>query len=183
MNMSASQVIQSGAVNLQLIGVNAGVFSLPSSFLTFNIISIDNRTPEITDMQLIEVTQTTAKISFACSDIATAYYLIALKGTALPSLDEMKSQGPPQYETTQSRYGVFYVGQDQTGLLSFTGLTAETTYVVYILLQDRGFNVIQAPGSLEFTTKSSLSSPQNATTLPSSLSSSTRTISTRPKEF
>jgi hypothetical protein len=154
--MPVNSIIQNGALNLQLIGVNANVYSLPSTTLTFNILSADIRTPEITDIQLIEVTQTSAKVSFACSDIATAYYLLALKGTALPSLDEMKTLGPPQYETTQSTYGIFYVGQEQTGLLSFSGLTAETTYTIYILLQDRGFNLIQAPGSLEFTTKSSL---------------------------
>ena len=152
-NIPLEQVTQSGAIQLQLIGVNKDIYSLPTNTLTFNVINEDVRTPEITDMQLLEVTQTTAKIQFTCSDIATAYYVIALKGTALPSLEEMKTFGPAEFESTESVYGVYYVGQDQTGILNFEGLTAETPYVVHVLLEDRGFNVIQAPGYLEFTTK------------------------------
>lgn len=154
------KVAQSGAINLQLIGVNKDIYSLPTNKLTFNVITADTRTPEITDIQLLEVTQTTAKIQFTCSDIATGYYVLALKGTAQPDLDELKSLGPAEFESTESRYGIYYVGQEQTGTLSFDGLTAETDYVVYVLLQDRGFNVIEAPGFIEFKTKSSLRSPR-----------------------
>lgn len=80
---------QSGSVSLQLIGVNKDIYSLPTDKLNFNVITMDTRTPEITDIQLLEVTQTTAKILFSCSDIATAYYIIALKGTAQPSMEEL----------------------------------------------------------------------------------------------
>jgi hypothetical protein len=90
------QVLQSGSILLTMIGVNKDTFALPTNKLTFNIISPDVRTPEITDMQLIEVTQTTAKVLFTCSDLATAYYIIALKGTAQPTMEEMRSQGPPE---------------------------------------------------------------------------------------
>ena len=45
------------------------------------------------------------------------------------------------------------MGQEQSGIIQFEGLTAETWYVVYILLEDRGFNRIEAPGMLEFKTK------------------------------
>jgi hypothetical protein len=89
-------VTQSGTVNLQLTGVNADIYSLPYSSLTFNVIPAISTTPEITDIQLLQVTQTTAKIQFTCSQLATAYYLVALKGTALPTLAEMKTFGPAQ---------------------------------------------------------------------------------------
>ena len=94
--MPIDQVLQSGSILLTMIGVNKDTFALPTNKLTFNIISPDVRTPEITDMQLIEVTQTTAKVLFTCSDLATAYYIIALKGTAQPTMEEMRSQGPPE---------------------------------------------------------------------------------------
>lgn len=41
-------------------------------------------------------------------------------------------------------------------MLNFDGLTAETEYVVYVLLIDRGFNIIEAPGFIEFKTKSKI---------------------------
>ena len=145
---------QSGVINLQLTGVNADIYSLPSSTLTFNVVPSITSTPEITDILLLQVTQATAKIQFTCSQLATAYYLVALKGTPLPTLDEMQSFGPPQYETTRSVYGVYYIGQDLTGILDFSGLSAETSYVVHVLLVNRGNKEIQAPGYLEFNTTS-----------------------------
>lgn len=148
------RVAQSGVLNLQLTGVNAEVYSVPSSTLTFNVVPSISSTPEITDIQLLQVTQTTAKIQFTCSQLAMAYYLVALKGTPLPSLEEMESFGPPLYETTRSTYGVYYIGQDLTGVLDFSGLSAETSYVVHVLLVNRGNKQIQAPGYLEFNTTS-----------------------------
>ncbi len=90
------KVTQSGSISLQLIGVNKDIYSLPTNKLTFNVITSDVRTPEITDIQLLDVTQTTARIQFTCSDIATAYYVLALKGTAEPSLEELKTFGPAE---------------------------------------------------------------------------------------
>ena len=95
--IAIDKVSQSGTVDLQLIGVNKDIYSLPTNKLIFNVITPDLRTPEITDIILIEATQTTAKIQFSCSDIATAYFVIALKGTAQPELEEMKTLGPAEY--------------------------------------------------------------------------------------
>jgi hypothetical protein len=122
--------------------------------LTFNVVPTITSTPEITDIQLFQVTQTSAKIQFTCSQLATAYYLLALKGTPLPTLDEMVTFGPAQYETTHSVYGIYYIGQDLTGVLDFSGLSAETAYVVHVLLVNRANKQIQAPGYLEFNTTS-----------------------------
>jgi len=102
--------------------------------LKFNVIDPDTRTPEITDMRLLKVTQTTIKIGFTCSDIATAYYAVALKGTKAPDLEEVKNLGPPEFETTETQYGIFYVGKDLEGTAEFKGLTAETEYAVYVFL-------------------------------------------------
>lgn len=90
------KVTQSGTIYLQLIGVNKDIYSLPTEVLTFNVITEDKRTPEITDILLLEKTQTTARIQFSCSDIATAYWVLALKGTAQPPLEEMKTFGPAE---------------------------------------------------------------------------------------
>lgn len=155
-DITASETVQSGEVLLELIGVNRDIFNLPKNSLKFNVILKDTRTPDITDIQLKEVTQTGAKVAFSCSDISTAYYIIALKGTKAPTLDEIKTFGPPEYETTETMYGIYYVGKELSGIISFSGLTAETDYAVYVFLQDRGNNIIEAPGYLEFKTLSRL---------------------------
>lgn len=89
-------MIQSGQVDIQLTGVDASVYSLPSSILTFNVIPATNSTPEITDIQLLQVTQTTATIQFTSSEIATAWWMVSLVGTAQPTLAQLQSFGPAQ---------------------------------------------------------------------------------------
>jgi hypothetical protein len=146
------ETVQSGVVDLTLIGVNREIFNLPKTELRFNIIQKDVRPPEITDIQIINVTQTSVDFKFVCSDIATAYYIIAYNRTEAPTWEELKSQGPPEFETTNTQYGITFVGNELEGYGSFHGLSAETEYVIYVFLEDRGGNQIEANGYLEFKT-------------------------------
>ena len=54
--LNAAQTVQSGEVLLELIGVNREIYNLPQKSLKFNIIDPDVRTPEITDIRLLNVT-------------------------------------------------------------------------------------------------------------------------------
>lgn len=153
-NIQEAETIQSGVVTLELIGVNKEVFNLAKKSLKFNIKVRDTRPPEITDIQTTATTRNSVSFTFVCSDIATAYAIIALKGTEKPSWEELKAQGPPEFETTETQYAIYDVGKELTGNGYFEGLTAETEYVVYVFLEDRGENQIEAPGSVEFKTNS-----------------------------
>ena len=73
--------MQSGIVNLELIGLNAEIFKLSKTRLRFNVIQKDRTSAEITDIQVTKVTQQTVEFLFSCSDIATAYVMLALKST------------------------------------------------------------------------------------------------------
>jgi hypothetical protein len=143
---------QSVEVNMELIGIDKDIYKLPVTSLLFNIANPDDTPPEITDFQLLMVAQTMARVFFTTSDISTAYWTLCLKGTIAPNLTEMQSQGPAAYPTTRNRYGVYYVGKGKEVNLTFDNLEAETEYVVYVLLYDRGRNEIEAPGYLEFKT-------------------------------
>lgn len=77
---------------------------------------------------------------------------IALAGTAVPPIFEVKNQGPPQILTTQSRYGSIFIGTSLQGTISFSGLQPSTDYVIYAYLEDRGANLNGNPGTLLFTT-------------------------------
>ena len=144
--------VQSGIVHLELIGVNAEVYSLPKTQLNFNIKSKDELPPEITDIQVTSATQQEVEFTFACSDVSTAYVMLALAGTEEPTWQELKSQGPPEYETTRSVYQVIEVGSELEASGKFTGLEAEHNYVIYVFLEDRGEGQITAPGFVEFST-------------------------------
>jgi hypothetical protein len=144
--------VQSGLVHLSLIGLNAEVYALPKQSLKFNIQSKDKLPPEITDIQISKTTQQRVEFKFSCSDVATAYIMLALKGTVTPTWEELKSQGPPEYDTTRSVYQILEVGSELEGFGSFEGLEAEREYVIFVFLEDRGYNQISAPGYIEFNT-------------------------------
>jgi hypothetical protein len=80
--------------------------------------------------------------------------MLALRGTVQPSWQELKSQGPPEYETTRSIYQVIEVGSELEGFGYFAGLEAEREYVIYVFLEDRAELQISAPGYIEFNTTS-----------------------------
>lgn len=152
--ITEAETVQSGVVDLELIGVNAEIFQLGKSQLNFNIMLRDQRTPAITDIQTLEIKRTSVSFTFVCSDISIAYAVIALRYTDKPSWDELKSQGPPEFETTETQYAIYNIGKELTGTGYFEGLTAETEYVIYVFLEDRGENQIEASGKLEFKTQS-----------------------------
>ena len=46
----------------------------------------------------------------------------ALKGSLEPTFNEVKNQGPPQVLTTNSTYGVIYLGSTFTNYVDITSL-------------------------------------------------------------
>jgi hypothetical protein len=46
----STATVQSGVVNLELIGLNAEIFRLSKTRLRFNVIQKDKASPEITDI-------------------------------------------------------------------------------------------------------------------------------------
>lgn len=79
--MQSTATVQSGVVTLELIGLNAEIYRLSKTRLRFNVVQKDKSSPEITDIQVTKVTQQTVEFLFSCSDIATAYVMLALKST------------------------------------------------------------------------------------------------------
>jgi len=151
--VQSTATVQSGVVTLELIGLNAEIYRLSKTRLRFNVVQKDKASPEITDIQVTKVTQQTVEFLFSCSDIATAYIMLALKSTEQPEWQELKSLGPPEYESTRSTYQVIEVGAELQGFGRFENLEAETEYAIYVFLEDRGENRISAPGLVEFKTQ------------------------------
>jgi hypothetical protein len=104
------------------------------------VIDADTVAPDITELSITDITMNTATIIIGSSEICIAYYMIALAGSATPTLDEVMNQGPAPYTTTQSVYGTATIGTENRVEIAITGLVAETPYQVYVYIIDRGGN-------------------------------------------
>lgn len=151
--LAEEQDLTVGYVDVSMVGVNKQIYSLPDSSFSFNLIEEDTSRPTIVELIETESTQTNTTIFLSVSEISVAYYMIALDGTEQPEFDEVKSQGPATYETTQSKYGTLYIGGDQQASFTIDGLDAETSYILYVFLEDRGYNEIKNPSYITITTE------------------------------
>lgn len=150
----SSTRVSKGSLVLSLAGINQDLYQLSATSLSFSTTDPDLTSPYVTDLTVTNITQNSAVVTIGASEICMVYYMLALKGTVLPELSEVKSQGPAPYTTTQSQYGVVQVmsgGSEIT--VTFDNLVAETPYVIYVYLVDAGDNV-NTPATQTFTTLS-----------------------------
>jgi hypothetical protein len=145
--------LQSGLISLELKGVNYKIYMLEKLFLRFNVVEKTNRNPEILDLLLTSSTKTTATIFFTVSEVSTAYAYVALFGTSMPNIKEIKSKGPPLADTFEQQYFVVNVGLSLSGQIIAENLEPETLYVVYIYLETREYIVSEVATSMTFFTK------------------------------
>lgn len=150
-NTYATPPVSRGTISLSLSGTNKDVYTLSSDTVDFQIISADPIAPEITELSITDITMNSANMVIGTSEIVMAYYMIALAGTAVPTMDEVANEGPPTYQTTQSVYGAVQIGTENLVTVALTGLIAETPYQVYVYVVDRGGNT-NSPRSTTFTT-------------------------------
>ena len=78
--------------------------------------------------------------------------MVALDGTVQPTVDELLSEGPAPFLTSESVYGS--VVADSTTLIAtikFSSLTAGNSYVIYTVATDRG-GYYSSVSSLSFST-------------------------------
>jgi len=81
--------VERGSILLEVTGVNNNVYQLSSSSIEFQIIEEDDSPPDITELIVTNIERTTVSITIGTSEICMAYYMIALQGSATPSLEEV----------------------------------------------------------------------------------------------
>lgn len=145
-------IAQSGTIDLALDGINKEIYSLDKSTLSFNIVSKIERVPELLDLQVENVTQTNVTVYYASSDIASAYYVISLAGSEPPDNEIFVNKGPSISDKLESQFGLINIGKELNGYLFLENLTAETEYVIYILLMNRDLSFMDIPSSITFKT-------------------------------
>jgi hypothetical protein len=77
-----------GYVTLALDGVNMNVYSLPSTSVEFFIISQDTKAPSWETCEVINIKKTSVDLVVSLSEPCIVYYVIALKGTEFPTLED-----------------------------------------------------------------------------------------------
>jgi hypothetical protein len=137
---SSINTTKSGNILLSLFGDNAAVYSLSVTSVPFVIIIEDNNPPYFKSAFLTNITMNSVMLNVQTSEIAAIYYMVALDKTAMPPYSEIKNKGPAPYLTTESVYGGEVIGATMKTSINFLNLVAETAYVIYMYLLDRGGN-------------------------------------------
>ena len=140
---------------MAIAGINKNVYALSQPSLEFQIIDAESGQPDITELSVTSITMNGARIVIGTSGICTAYYMIALAGTATPKFAEVSNGGPAPYTTTNSTYGTVQIGKENIATVTLDDLVAETPYQVYVYVINRGGNT-NDPRTETFTTLSKL---------------------------
>lgn len=72
-----------------LTGTNKDIYSLPVSNLFFTLIAADSLNPTITYFEFANILKNSAEMVIKASEPVMVHYVLALNGTAVPSLEEI----------------------------------------------------------------------------------------------
>ena len=148
----------SGEIILELKGVNKDIYELEKNKLKFKIINFDDKKPEILDLKLVEISQVNVKIFLSVNEIVTVYYYNALRHSSPPLFEDIKNQNFENLVTTEGQFGILHIGNDLNSEIFIENLSAETEYVFYVYLIDRGRNFVEIPAVLEYKTNNKFNS-------------------------
>lgn len=136
---------------LELTGINKDIYTLKSP-VEFFIITQDTKIPVWVQAELAEIKKTSVQLVVGLDEPCVIYYLVALNGTAFPTIEQFES-GLVRYPSTLSSYGYQVTLEGNKAYkIKLDKLYSETNYVVHLLAVDRGNNQA-AKRSLYFTTE------------------------------
>ena len=87
------EALTSGAIDLQVAGVNKAIYSMPVSSLVFKVITQDVVQPRIAAVVLNDIQKTFVNVTVQASEPCYVYYMVALKGTKVPEASFLSSLG------------------------------------------------------------------------------------------
>ena len=140
-----------GTIFIKISGFNIDSFELPTASIDF-VIFTDSAIPEVLSLELTGITRTTANLTVSANKVCMCYYAYALRGSDIPSFQEVFLQGPAPYSTTNTIYGSTRIMNYREGYIYLTSLTKQTQYTIYIWLQDLSGFISSNATVLEFNT-------------------------------
>ena len=143
--------LTTGALDLQVAGVNLAIYSMPFSSMTFKVITQDVVEPTVTSVTVNDIQKTYINVTIASSEPCYVYYMVGLKGTKTPEPSTLSSMGASSsadsstqnsinfyQQSTRSRWFVTYIFDSLSTTFLIEGLNPEVDYSLFIVLQDRG---------------------------------------------
>jgi hypothetical protein len=149
--ITGGTIVTGGTLVLSLTGVNQNIYTLSQNTMDFFVGSAMILAQSIVSVTVVNIMMNCATVTVTVSDYCMLYYMLALDRTLTPNLTEVIGQGPAPYESTRSVYGKLEVGASFQGVIQLDNLVAQTPYIIYIYMMDRGQHFI-GPQSLSFKT-------------------------------
>ncbi|CAG9333617.1 unnamed protein product [Blepharisma stoltei] len=155
-NISASSDITLSGIPLltiSLSGTNRFIYRNIPVNISFGIISSDSISPAINSLTLDKSGKSSASFSVSSNKAAIAYYSLSLFGAPKPSFLDTKNQVLSSNVTKIVFGSLILYGGINNGI-DFDGLLAETSYVLYVWLEDMAGRTSSDAASCEFGTDS-----------------------------
>jgi hypothetical protein len=113
-------------------------------------VEVDGAEPLVSILQ-VENTTTTADVIFISNEPGIAYYVILPDSETAPKKEVVKD-GLDSNGDAFLHHGSVLINKDEEKRVNFTGLTAATNYVVYLVAEDERGNLTFYVKSKGFTT-------------------------------
>ena len=153
----------SGLILFSLDSTYSSIYYMETDTINVEILDIDTEPPEVLNEYIVTMDRTYMYYRISTSESAWVYYLLTLKGTIAPPIDEIKD---PSLRVTrgtktdvmeltgknssyQADLTTTYIYYDN--YLMFTGLEEQTDYVLYYVVEDLSGNDLSTR-KIEFTT-------------------------------
>jgi len=153
----------SGLILFSLQAEFQTVYYMETDTINVEILDIDTEPPEVLNEYIVTMDRTYMYYRISTSESAWVYYLLTLKGTVPPPIDEIKNptlrgtrgtktdvmEWTGRNSSYQAEITSTYIYHDT--YLKFTGLEEQTDYVLYYVVEDLSGNDLSTR-SIEFTT-------------------------------
>jgi len=153
----------SGLIQFSLQTEFQNIYYMETDILNFEILDIDNEVPLVLNEYIVTLDRTYMYYRISTSESVWVYYLLTLKGTVAPPIDEIKNSTLRNIRGTKTdvieitgKNSSYQADITSTYIyydiyLKFTGLEEQTDYVLYYVVQDLSGNDL-IPRKIEFTT-------------------------------
>jgi histone deacetylase 6 len=132
--LSTSKSVK-GYLSYELTGSNMDSYFLPFTLQDFDVFT-DKDLPEVLSIELQSVSRTTSSFLITTNKICSCFFAFALRGTEVPSFEEVFFGGPAPFDSTRTRYGWTRIIEFRQGSLKIEDLTKETQYSLFVWLLD-----------------------------------------------
>jgi methionine-rich copper-binding protein CopC len=142
--ISLTGLTHSTAYKAYIIVEDASLNKSNVTEIALTTIAPDVTAPILSSVNTTDIAQSTANLNFTSDEAGTYYYLVYAAADAPPSADAIKAQTTGLFKGTGS-------ASASTKTINLTGLTSNTAYKAYVIVEDASLNK-SIVSTLEITT-------------------------------